>query len=319
MKKQLSSEELQMRDNILELALSGEKYNEELAYQLLLSVNLNVEDLFDNNDTLCEFANKYLKSYHSDIWVPKFYIDKNTGYRTLDYSYSDLTPKNEYPFIRPLVQQLMTHLYGTYAQEQPAIVYECPHLKSLHIDVDEFVFEEFPYEILDIQQLENLYLKFYTVANVPAQISKLKNLKSLGVVTSYIFNIPPSIRELSQLEHITIQTSRSRPKDTEIERYRQNFYTSLCNLMLCPKLKSLELTIADGINNINCIGNIEKLEKLSLNISVNLIETLPDILIKLKRLEDVEIKLFNKSMPVNVQAFEKAINILKRQYNFSCI
>lgn len=319
MKQPLSNEELYMRQNIINLVVSGERDNAELAYQLLLSINLKIEDLFDNNQQFCDFANTYLKAYHRDIWVPRFFIDNNTGYKTLDYSFSDTTPSDEYPFITPMVEQLITHLYGIFAEEQPSIIFECPNLKSLHVDVDEFVFRDFPSKILDLIQLEHLYLKYYEVANIPSQITKLVNLKSFSLKASHLFQIPESIKELPALENVTIFTNKTRPKDEDFERYNIQFQSSLLNLSQCPNLKQLELTISDGVQHLQTLGKMQKLEKLILNIPSYLIESLPAILLQLKYLDEVQLKINNKHTAVDVNKFEKAVGLLRKQYNFSCV
>jgi hypothetical protein len=77
------------------------------------------------------------------------------------------------------------------------------------VSLDYFIFLEFPTEILDFPNIEELYLSNCMLESIPESIVKLRNLKKLYINNNQLTALPPNIGKLEKLEEISFENNQS--------------------------------------------------------------------------------------------------------------
>ena len=140
--------------------------------------------------------------------------------------------------------------------------------------------------------------------SIPEKINKLKNLRIFSGSESRFCCLPETFNQLYNLEAFSLGEN-------------QNFQTyELCKLVGLPKLKTLRLSFM-GISEFPvCIGKIQSLEKLWLNLYGFNYPQAIRVLSELPNLKSICISLEeNQSFPNNIQNLENLL-YLRLDYSF---
>ena len=95
------------------------------------------------------------------------------------------------------------------------------------IGLNEWNFKDFPYEILQFENLEYLSLKMRGFKSIPNEIINLKKLKTLDLQHSAVEELPPCISKLKNLEELILLYCKVNKLPKEIHQLRKLKYLQL--------------------------------------------------------------------------------------------
>ena len=157
-------------------------------------------------------------------------------------------------------------------------------------------FTEFPSEVLNMPQLEELLIGHNPISKLPDNLESLKNLKSLSINSTQIKEFPSDLSALESLETIGLDHNEFKkvpdpiltlPSLTRL-RLNNNKLTDL--KFIDERLEGLEsiYLYSNDLKQIDCeIENLKSLKELL--IFGNQIDSIPDCIGSLTNLEKLEI------------------------------
>ncbi len=156
--------------------------------------------------------------------------------------------------------------------------------------------QEFPREICQLQQLQELYLSRNQLAQLPAEIGQLQRLQSLNLSSNQFAQFPKEIIQLRQLQSLDLTGNQLRQLPKEIEQLQQLQSLNLSSNQLAqfPKeiiqlrrLQTLDLSENHLKQLLEEIGQLQQLQ--SLNLGSNQFAQFPKEVIQLWQLQTLNL------------------------------
>lgn len=175
-------------------------------------------------------------------------------------------------------------------------------------------FKEFPIKVLELTELENLFIARHEIIEIPDEIYKLKNLRCLDLKGNKISKIPTSIGRIENLQSLNLSANHLQTLPDEIgELGKLNALDfSFNELNSLPesfnKLHELEYLwlSTNKFNEIpSQIKNLNKLKRFGLG--GNNISLIPEWLFNLQQL--IELNLFGNSIELISNNVERLIRL----------
>ena len=175
----------------------------------------------------------------------------------------------------------------------PGAIGNLTNLKHLRL----IGFEELPEEIAQLDSLETLVFMKCSFIEFPKVLCKLKNLKSLNIFSKSLEKLPDELGNLSSLTSFDMRGTQVQHLPESIGNLSKLTSIQLCaneNLKALPdsigkltNLIKLDVRASDFITLPSSIGNLNKLK--SLGLYHNGLQSLPDSIINLKALEQLDV------------------------------
>jgi len=168
---------------------------------------------------------------------------------------------------------------------------EAKEKKSIVLDLANMRLEEFPREILDLTNLEALYLDGNLLKEIPEEIEVLRNLQALNLGGNRFRSFPIEILKLKQLNELYLYGNEidTIPADIRILKNLRGFWLESNKLTEFPKgildLSNLEILHLSNNKIIEIPPQIKKLSKLKeFNLENNRVKRIPQEIVYLENL-----------------------------------
>ncbi len=184
---------------------------------------------------------------------------------------------------------------------------------------------ELPAEIVQLQNLQELYLRSNNLSELPAEIGQLQNLQELYLDSNNLSELPAEIVQLQNLQELDLRSNKLSELPAEIGQLQNLQYLNLRSNKLSElpaeigQLQNLESLNLESNNLSELPAEIDQLQNLQyLNLSSNNLSELPAEIVQLENLESLNLESNNLSeLPAEIGQLENLESLNLESNNLS--